>query len=117
VVGKTRTGKTTWARSLGPHNYCDTYFNASNIDTRCAYTVFDDIPFEKLIAAKGWIGCQHTITFTDKFKPKITITWGKPSIFLLNPEADYRLFCDYGMKQFIESNAVIFDDVNHSFFT
>lgn len=85
------------------------YFDGKEVKEDVRYAVFDDIPFDKLIAWKGWLGCQHTLTFTDKYMPKRTITWGKPSIVLVNPDMDYRRHpmytCD--VADFFRANVVV----------
>jgi len=51
------------------------------------YAVFDDFPWDRFkFAAKQWLGAQKTFTITDKYRGKKTINWGKPCIFLCNPE-------------------------------
>lgn len=51
------------------------------------YAVFDDFPWERMKPfAKQWFGAQQSFTVTDKYKSKRTINWGKPIIFLCNPE-------------------------------
>jgi hypothetical protein len=37
---------------------------------------------------KQWWGSQETFTTTDKYHRKKTIKWGKPLIYLCNPEDD-----------------------------
>lgn len=73
------------------------------------YAVFDDVPFERLIGARSFLGCQSQFTITDKYMPKTRLDWGKPSIFLMNRDADYRDRCEPAFLEFIQGNCVIFD--------
>lgn len=63
------------------------------------YAVFDDMPFASFPRPKQWFGAQKTITVTDKYKGKRTINWGKPCIFLANPEDDTSLIRDLSWYQ------------------
>lgn len=93
LVGPSRLGKTEWARSLGRHLYFNGYFDLSQLRgdlSNVRYAVFDDFPWDRFRSfAKQWMGAQATFTVTDKYKPKMTINWGKPIIFLCNPEDEH----------------------------
>lgn len=94
LVGPSRTGKTEWARSLGKHIYCNTYLNAREIADKAEkslYIVVDDIPYKSFFALKALIGCQLEFTLTDKYMKKMVIrNWGKPTIWVVNPDMDPR---------------------------
>lgn len=90
-MGPSRLGKTEWARSLGQHLYFNGQFDLGQIndvnlpDVR--YAVFDDFSWDSMAKFyKQWFGAQRTFTVTDKYKAKKTIQWGKPIIWLCNPE-------------------------------
>lgn len=98
-------GKTVWARSLGNHVYCCLQFNVDDIRAGlqdAKYAVFDDMQggFQFFPGYKGWLGGQHTFTVTDKYKGKTTITWGRPSIWLMNddPEESAHVDMDWVRK-------------------
>jgi hypothetical protein len=61
------------------------------VDEDCDYAVFDDMSggFKFFNNYKGWLGCQHEFTITDKYRAKKKLMWGRPSIMLMNddPEA------------------------------
>jgi len=57
-------------------------------DEEAAYLVADDIPFQFFPNKKQWFGAQIEFTATDKYSRKKTIRWGKPLIFICNPEDD-----------------------------
>jgi hypothetical protein len=90
--GPTRTGKTTWARSLGKHLYFGGLFNIDDYREDCEYAVFDDMQggLEFLHSYKFWLGCQKEFNVTDKYRHKKRVKWGKPCIYLSNqdPRAD-----------------------------
>lgn len=98
--GNTRLGKTLWARSLGPHIYCALQFNVDEvlggIET-AAYAVFDDMQgnFKFFPSYKGWLGAQHQFVVSDKYKKKVTIQWGRPSIWLTNDSPSSCTDLDY----------------------
>lgn len=56
------------------------------------YAVFDDFPWDTMKRFyKQWFGAQKIFTLTDKYRAKKTIKWGKPIIWLCNPdEYDHR---------------------------
>lgn len=88
LFGATRLGKTVWARSLGPHAYFGGLFNLSDYSDDAEYAVFDDISggFGFFPSYKQWLGGQFTFTVTDKYKHKVTLRWGKPTIWLCNTD-------------------------------
>ena len=56
VWGRSRTGKTSWARSLGSHCYLAGYWNADQIDTERDFVIFDDIPFKTFLNWQAFFG-------------------------------------------------------------
>lgn len=50
------------------------------------YIVMDDIPFGFMPNKKQWWGAQLEFTATDKYHRKKQIRFGKPLIFVCNPE-------------------------------
>lgn len=78
-----------WARSLDDHVYCCLQFNVDDVKAGiedAKYAVLDDIQgnFQFFPSYKGWLGAQATFTVTDKYRGKTTITWGRPTIWLMN---------------------------------
>lgn len=86
LVGPTRIGKTIWARSLGIHIYWNGMTDLSTFRADAKYIIFDDVPFEFFPNRKQWLGAQKEFTATDKYRRKTTLTWGKPCIYIVNPE-------------------------------
>jgi len=62
----------------------------STFDTGAMYLVADDIEFQFFPNKKQWWGAQKEFTATDKYHRKISITWGKPLIFICNDDQDPR---------------------------
>lgn len=56
----------------------------STWDNEAKYLVMDDIDWKFVPDMKGFWGAQKTITLTDKYTRKKTVTWNKPLIFLCN---------------------------------
>lgn len=56
VYGPSRTGKTSWARSLGQHCYVATYWNSTEVVETKDYIIFDDIPFETFHNWQAFMG-------------------------------------------------------------
>ncbi len=60
------------------------------------YAVFDDMlgGLERLEFYKGWLGAQAEFTVTDKYARKQKVTWGRPTIMLMN-ESPFSYGCDH----------------------
>lgn len=110
IIGPSRTGKTSWARSLGEHIYCMSSIVPGALKNRpkdCDYIVFDDIEqstLDKSQLASNWkvfVGCQRHLTINEKYKPAETVNWGIPSIWCLNK------MLDFSDMDFLHLNAVI----------
>ncbi|BAM36042.1 replication associated protein [Persimmon circular DNA virus] len=96
LEGPSRTGKTCWARSLGPHNYYMGHLDMARHNDDAWYNVIDDVDpqylkhwMEFIGANKGWqSNCKYS-------KPKL-IKGGIPCIVLCNdgPKASYKEFLD-----------------------
>jgi len=80
LIGASRTGKTSWARSLGPHIYWAGFIDISRFDVSATYVIFDDFDFKFMPNKKQWLGCQKEFVITDKYRKKFSISWGKPCI-------------------------------------
>lgn len=97
LISPSRYGKTEWARSLGRHLYFNSMFDLSRFSHDVDYAVFDDFLWDNFVKFhKQWLGAQKEFTLTDKYRKKMTVTWGKPCIFLCNednvpPSSDWML--------------------------
>jgi hypothetical protein len=63
VWGRSRTGKTSWARSLGSHCYLASAWNIDEIDEDKDYVIFDDINFETFMTWQAFFGASHSLLF------------------------------------------------------
>ncbi|QBI71942.1 replication-associated protein [Tobacco leaf curl Dominican Republic virus] len=100
VEGDSRTGKTMWARALGPHNYLSGHldFNSKVFSNEVEYNVIDDVAphYLKLKHWKELIGAQKDWQSNCKYGKPVQIKGGIPSIVLCNPGegASYKEFLD-----------------------
>ncbi|QCX29517.1 Replication-associated protein [Plant associated genomovirus 22] len=89
LYGPTRTGKTTWARSLGDHLYFGGLFSAAELANGGArYAIFDDIAggIKFFPRWKDWLGCQAQFQVKQMYKDPYLFTWGRPSIWVSNTD-------------------------------
>ncbi|AFP99153.1 replication-associated protein [Sida golden mosaic Braco virus-[Jamaica:Liguanea:2008]] len=100
VEGDSRTGKTMWARALGPHNYLSGHldFNSRVYSNEVEYNVIDDVApqYLKLKHWKELLGAQKDWQSNCKYGKPVQIKGGIPSIVLCNPGegASYKEFLD-----------------------
>jgi hypothetical protein len=116
VIGKTRSGKTAWARSLGKHVYWNQYYDLKKWDDEAQYIILDDIPFSKIYSVyKGLLGCQKSFTMTDKYLPKQTLK-GKVCIWLVNSDQDPRRDekWDQEVEEWMEGNVIFYNMYDRS---
>lgn len=108
LVGPSRLGKTEWARSLGAHIYCSGYYTLEAFEAGGNYVVMDDIPWKNFPNPKGILGCQKTITLTDKYRAKKTFdNWRKPCIVCWNGDMYPTEFADdQHLARWIDDNTV-----------
>nr|ANZ02063.1 replication-associated protein [Okra yellow crinkle virus] len=98
VEGDSRTGKTMWARSLGPHNYLCGHLDLSPkvYSNDAWYNVIDDVDPHFLKHFKEFMGAQRDWQSNTKYGKPIQIKGGIPTIFLCNPgpTASYKEYLD-----------------------
>nr|UTM74950.1 replication-associated protein [Tick-associated circular DNA virus] len=108
LFGPSKTGKTTWARSLGEHIYvlglvggkeCS---RAPDVD----YAVFDDIRggIKFFPAFKEWLGGQASVTVKELYREPRLLPWGKPCIWCANK--DPRLEMDPVDQEWMNANCL-----------
>ena len=78
--GRSRTGKTEWARCLGKHWYMNFLWDAGVFDCNVLYGVLDNMTFGDFPFFKQLMGGQ--ICFDSS--PRRRLFWGKPCIWLCN---------------------------------
>nr|QAX33511.1 replication-associated protein [Sugarcane striate virus] len=118
IVGPSRTGKTTWARSLGAHNYWQNNIDFSSYDVAAEYNVIDDIPFKFCPCWKQLVGCQIDYTVNPKYCRKRRIKGGIPSIILCNYDEDWLQKMTEEQKDYFNANCVVYQmQASEKFFT
>lgn len=65
-------------------------FNLDEWDGDADYCVLDDIDAGYFPSWKSFMGAQKEFVLTDKYRRKKTVKWGKPTIWLQNPDTDMR---------------------------
>nr|WBT00793.1 replication associated protein [Pedilanthus leaf curl virus] len=98
IEGDSRTGKTMWARSLGPHNYLCGHLDLSPkvYNNEAWYNVIDDVDPHYLKHFKEFMGAQRDWQSNTKYGRPVQIKGGIPTIFLCNPgpNSSYKEFLD-----------------------
>nr|CAM59262.1 AC1 protein [Malvastrum leaf curl Guangdong virus] len=98
IEGESRTGKTMWARSLGPHNYLCGHLDLSPkvFSNDAWYNVIDDVDPHYLKHFKEFMGAQRDWQSNTKYGKPIQIKGGIPTIFLCNPgpTSSYKEYLD-----------------------
>ncbi|AIQ82288.1 replication associated protein [Synedrella leaf curl virus-[Portblair:Andaman]] len=98
IEGDSRTGKTMWARSLGPHNYLCGHLDLSPkvYSNDAWFNVIDDVDPHFLKHFKEFMGAQRVCLSNTKYGKPVQIKGGIPTIFLCNPgpNSSYKEFLD-----------------------
>ncbi|AAF63746.1 replicase AC1 [Bhendi yellow vein mosaic virus] len=98
LEGESRTGKTQWARSLGPHNYLCGHLDLSPkvYSNDAWFNIIDDVDPHYLKHFKEFMGAQRDWQSNTKYGKPVQIKGGIPTIFLCNPgpNASYKEFLD-----------------------
>nr|AIG55112.1 replication-associated protein [Dioscorea nummularia] len=115
LEGPSRTGRTEWARSLGPHNHICGHmdFNTHTLRNDVMYNVIDNIAphYLKLKHWKKLIGAARDWQSNCKYGKPVQIIGGIPAIVLCNPgpESSYSEFLDksenISLRQWTRQNA------------
>nr|AMT75094.1 AC1 protein [Papaya leaf curl China virus] len=129
IEGDSRTGKTMWARSLGPHNYLCGHLDLSPrvYSNEAWYNVIDDVDPHYLKHFKEFMGAQRDWQSNTKYGKPIHIKGGIPTIFLCNPgpTSSYKEYLnedknsalkDWALKnaEFITLNGPLYSGPNQS---
>nr|UXV25336.1 replication-associated protein [Cotton leaf curl Multan virus] len=114
IEGDSRTGKTMWARSLGPHNYLCGHLDLSPkvYSNDAWYNIIDDVDPHFLKHFKEFMGAQRDWQSNTKYGKPVQIKGGIPTIFLCNPgpNSSYKEFLDEekntALKNWAVKNAI-----------
>ncbi|ACO07285.1 AC1 [Cotton leaf curl Alabad virus] len=113
IEGDSRTGKTMWARSLGPHNYLCGHLDCvprSTVTTLVYRHCCHRPAFLKHF--KEFMGAQRDWQSNTKYGKPVQIKGGIPTIFLCNPgpNSSYKEFLDEekntALKNWAVKNAI-----------
>nr|WCJ14473.1 replication protein [Fenugreek yellow vein virus] len=116
IEGDSRTGKTMWARSLGPHNYLCGHLDLSPkvYSNEAWYNVIDDVDPHYLKHFKEFMGAQRDWQSNTKYGKPVQIKGGIPTIFLCNPgpNSSYKEYLDEeknsALRSWAQRNAIFF---------
>ncbi len=107
LLGPSKVGKTSMARSLGKHLYFqgDIHKGALQQCHRIQYAIFDDPDANEFVRLyKSVIGGQLDFTSTEKYHPKFTVHWdGLAAIVIMNNRA-YEEFMTRVDKEWWQAN-------------
>ncbi|AQM52251.1 replication associated protein [Tomato leaf curl Burkina Faso virus] len=124
IEGESRTGKTIWARSLGPHNYLCGHLDLSPkvYSNDAWYNVIDDVDPHYLKHFKEFMGAQRDWQSNTKYGKPIQIKGGIPTIFLCNPgpTSSYKEYLDEEKNAALRAWAIknaIFVTIDNPLFT
>ncbi|AGK90097.1 AC1 protein [Tomato leaf curl China virus - OX2] len=110
IEGDSRTGKTMWARSLGPHNYLCGHLDLSPkvYNNDAWYNVIDDVDPHYLKHFKEFMGAQRDWQSNTKYGKPVQIKGGIPAIFLCNPgpNSSYKEYLDEEKNTALKSWAI-----------
>nr|WBT00780.1 replication associated protein [Rose leaf curl virus] len=110
IEGDSRTGKTMWARSLGPHNYLCGHLDLSPkiYPNDAWYNVIDDVDPRYLKHFKEFMGAQRDWQSNTKYGKPVQIKGGIPTIFLCNPgpNSSYKEYLDEEKNSALRSWAI-----------
>nr|BDQ10201.1 replication associated protein [African cassava mosaic virus] len=110
IEGDSRTGKTIWARSLGPHNYLCGHLDLSPkvFNNAAWYNVIDDVDPHYLKHFKEFMGSQRDWQSNTKYGKPVQIKGGIPTIFLCNPgpTSSYKEFLDEDKQEALKAWAL-----------
>lgn len=92
LVGPSRYGKTSLARSIANHWYMQSAWSVDNLDdSEGVYGVLDDLAWRGGLdrSYKALLGAQEDITLTDKYRAKKTFKYGHLVIVCTNELPDF----------------------------
>lgn len=89
LYGRSLTGKTTWARSLGNHIYSQRLLNVKEVVygmESARYHVLDDVDLRYFPAWKDWLGGMQWIPVRQMYRDVVNMQWGRPCIWCNNTD-------------------------------
>lgn len=84
IIGPPRCGKTTWAQSFGmPAVMIGGWDVERLMQTDITHLVLNNVKLGKKYVDKLKLaGCEPSLTVEGKYRPEVTVPWGKPVIWI-----------------------------------
>lgn len=115
IVGESRTGKTSYAESIGKNPIVMTEcWNLDLYDPDASHVVVNDVHPLKFgngshVYWRAVMGCQKTFSAYGRYRATTDLAWCFPCVWTCNPDLDPRNFPD--VKAYLESSGAIIVDI------
>ena len=112
LTGDSRSGKTSLMVTMGSFSYFKNMWNVDNVENQASFNIFDDMDSAdegkglSFAWFKGWFGAQDCLTVTDRYKPRMEISNGKPLVWLNNYKIEESFKSISGLN-YIRKNCVL----------
>lgn len=115
LVGKGRTGKTSWATSFGVPLEMSKRWNLKSCAEGFSHIVVNDVnPMDFGSSGQTYwrevLGCQESFDATDKYCETVRLRWDLPCIWTCNYDDDPRQFKD--IRQYMEDCGVVVVEID-----
>jgi len=119
LVGKGKTGKTSWAKSFGRPMVMSKRWNLNNYGEGCSHIVVNDVKPTGFgpSGESYWrevLGCQESFDATDRYCRTMRLQWGIPCVWTCNWDQDPRQYED--IRQYMEDVGVVVVEVHGPLF-
>jgi len=84
-------------------------FNIDEWDKEAKYIILDDFDLKFFPHWKQFFGAQKRITIGGKYRTNQSLDWGRPLIFLCNPDLHPRRILSGDQLEWLRSNAVFLE--------
>jgi hypothetical protein len=109
LIGRSRLGKTEWAKSIGNPIVMTKTWNLRNVFTGATHIVVNDCDAMSF----GWkttywkevMGCQIEFDATDRYTRTRTVEWNIPCIWTCNEDMDPRRHSD--VRRYLEDSGAV----------
>lgn len=119
LVGKGKTGKTSWAKSFGTPMVMSKRWNLKNYGVGCSHIVVNDVK-PGAFGPSGdsyWrevLGCQESFDATDRYCGTVRLDWNIPCIWTCNWDQDPRRSEE--IRSYMEDVGVVVVEVDEPLF-
>jgi len=84
-------------------------FNLDDWNDEAKYIILDDINIKFFPQWKSFFGSQKRFVLTDKYRRKRTVDWGRPCIWVSNPDMDPRRILSGDELTWLYGNVEVYD--------